>query len=171
MRNSFRIEGSLAFIELRRRNKPSLEAIVDVADLPLLSHLDVRFRAVWSKDSGTFYVNTHTNCPTTYLHRILMGHPDGVVDHKDWNGLNCTRENLDSISFGMNIRHKRKSPRTPTGFKGVEKNKLRYAAYCQFEGRKLYLGLFITPGEAADVAKRKRIDLGIEPRQPIDDGW
>ena len=41
---------------------------------------------------------------TQYLHRFIMGEPAGVViDHKDDDGLNCRRWNLEEMSQSQNI--------------------------------------------------------------------
>lgn len=45
--------------------------------------------------------------PRTYLHRFIMQPPaDRVVHHKDNNGLNCTRENMQVCTQGENVKQR-----------------------------------------------------------------
>lgn len=53
-----------------------------------------------------WYVKGWHDGKEVYLHRFLMGFPQGmVVDHEDANGLNNTRENLRVVTQAKNTAH------------------------------------------------------------------
>jgi len=45
-----------------------------------------------------------------YLHRLILGvtDPNVLVDHEDFNGLNCQRHNIRPCTRQQNIQHSRK---------------------------------------------------------------
>lgn len=82
-----------------------------------------------------------------YLHRELMRPGPGlVVDHRDGNGLDCTRANMRNCTEAENLRNRRGLKVTKTGLKGVTKNRKgsRYTAAIMVSGRKIRLGSFAT---------------------------
>lgn len=94
------------------------------------------------------------------MHRFIVGAEPGVmVDHRDGNGLNNTRENLRLCDNAANQQNIRSSKRQKRGhFKGVCWNKTANRWQAQIgagerrpngKRRQLYLGLFDTAEEAA----------------------
>jgi HNH endonuclease len=63
------------------------------------------------------------------LSRLLLGNPDGVVDHIDRNPLNNTRANLRVVDSQTNSWNIKQQPNLTTGFIGVSvDNKSSYKA-------------------------------------------
>lgn len=86
------------------------------------------------------------------LHRFLLDAPTGVmVDHKNGNGLDCTRGNLRVAN--RNQKQHNSGPRNGTSrFKGVyRKTKNRWAAQIKARQTYRYLGLFATEEDAASA--------------------
>jgi len=95
------------------------------------------------------------------MHRVIADAPTGMdVDHINGNGLDNRRENLRVCTHAENQRNRRKNKDNTSGFKGVfwHKNRKRYQAQIKICGKKIHLGYFLDPAEAAhayDEAAKK----------------
>lgn len=86
------------------------------------------------------------------LHRLIMGAERGqIVDHKDGNTLNNTRENLRFCTHAQNMQNSKTRSHSGTGVKGVQKHKLRYRARIRIGGKQVTLGNYFTLQEAKDA--------------------
>ena len=145
-----RIDGNTAYVPLTK----GYEAIIDAADVPLVDAWNwtaivglsnvYAFRSYW-RDK---------NKRTVYLHRAIMGEPDGLqVDHINCNGLDNRRVNLRLATRSQNQHNRGASSNNTSGFKGVtwhEGNK-KWQAQIAFCGKHKYLGGYDT-AEAAHAA-------------------
>lgn len=83
-----------------------------------------------------------------WMHRLLRGFPDAMVDHWDGDGLNNRIENLRCATPGQNSSNS--TPRSPIGLKGAYRAKSGGWLSCiTHDGQYRYLGRFATPEEAA----------------------
>jgi hypothetical protein len=97
------------------------------------------------------------------MHRQIMGAtpPGLVIDHKDSNGLNNTKENLRIVTSAQNIYNNRKTAKkTSSKYKGVcyKKQKNKYCATIGHHGHRKFLGYFENETDAAktyDQAAKK----------------
>jgi hypothetical protein len=135
-------------------------AVIDDRDLPIVA------QGTWSlhraKGSKTLYAigRLPGNPKKILMHRLLMGFPDGQVDHRDHDGLNNRRSNL---RVADNITNHQNSPirsDNTSGFKGVswEKRRSHWVARIHIDTRQVHLGSFSTAEQAArayDAAARK----------------
>lgn len=97
------------------------------------------------------YDSTSRSLKNITLHREVMGQPDGLVDHKDGNKLDCRRTNLRVATHQANMQNRSPlSGRGSSRHRGVTWN--ASARKWQASGRARYLGLFDTEQEAADAA-------------------
>lgn len=138
------IEGDIARIRLSQ----GFEAIVDIADLPLVA------AHVWTvmHVGRTSYARRCVKGKTILLHRVIFGAAADVrVDHRDGDGLNCRRLNLRAATYGQNNRNTRLRSDNKTGFKGVRKHSMcnKFVAAICTDGVRRYLGLFATAEEAS----------------------
>lgn len=108
------------------------------------------------KDCRTFYAARKIITPAgrgvSLLHREILKATDGqLVDHIDNDGLNNVKSNLRLCSDGQNARNARLRTDNATGFKGVSFSARlnKFQAEISFNGRKLYLGVFLSAVEAA----------------------
>ncbi len=111
----------------------------------------------WAADQhpNTWYASSNLGCgrnaPRIRLHRFVLKvtDPKIQVDHKDWDGLNCTKVNMRIATNKQNganhWRHK-----SATGYRGVYFFRKGYIVRIRDEyGRKLHLGITTDPVEAA----------------------
>lgn len=87
---------------------------------------------------------------TVYMHRVIMNTSDDMeTDHKDWNGLNNTRDNLRNCTHAQNNQSKRKYTNTANKYKGVSLHYGKWRAQIRINGKTTHLGRFDTAEEAA----------------------
>jgi hypothetical protein len=121
-------------------------ALVDDDDHPWLSTM------TWcaSLQRDRYYAKTPRG---TYMHRLIMGHPDGIIDHKNGCTLDNRKMNLRVCNRSQNQQHGTKVIRShnTTGFRGVvvDKRDGIFSAGILLNGKKKHLGRFRSPEDAA----------------------
>lgn len=117
----------------------------------------------WSvhKDHNNFYALSKINGKTIKMHRLLLGFPKHIVDHKNGNGLDNRRENLRTCLHAENMYNRKKQSKTSSIYKGVYFNKQckKYKANIKINGKLMYLGLFEDEREAAEEYNKKAVEL------------
>lgn len=120
-------------------------AIVDAADEELVSAY--RWRVYFGH--GTVYAK---NIHNLAMHRLIMNAAPGeIIDHRDGNGLNNTRENLRICLVRENSRNQKLHRENRAGFKGIYQYGRGYRAQISVDRRKHNLGNYAT-AEAAALA-------------------
>ena len=76
-------------------------------------------------------------------------YPDEMVDHKDNNPSNDKFDNLRLANNQTNHQNQRLRSDSKTGYKGVSKAKNRFQARIVVNGKRLNLGCYSSPIEAA----------------------
>jgi hypothetical protein len=103
---------SYSIIELNA----GLECIVDTEDYVLLS----RYTWTHKPNYATGYAHTKIKNKQIMMHRLLMGHPEGMlVDHINSNGLDNRKSNLRIVTKSQNGLNCRKSKSATSRFYGV----------------------------------------------------
>lgn len=94
------------------------------------------------------------------LHRVIMGNPDGVVDHINGNSLDCRKENLRVCSQADNARNRGIGSNNKSGYKGVFLAQGKYwAASIVKDRKKIHIGYYKTPELAALAYNKKATEL------------
>jgi hypothetical protein len=89
-----------------------------------------------------------------FLHRFILNAPKGVyVDHRDHDGLNCTRSNIRLCTQSQNMGNLRRSNTNTSGYKGVsfDKRAGRYRAQISRKNRTVFIGYSDDPIFAAHM--------------------
>lgn len=159
-----RVEGHLAYVPLTQ----GYEAIIDVADVPMVSGCNWGALVVRRNDGSirTVYaqrrIGGRKSQKTVYLHRVLLPSPEDIhIDHIDGNGLNNCRSNLRQATRVQNMCNQRLRVDNQSGAKGVFMMKLRgkWTARIAVNGRKKCLGSFNCRTAAAIAYAKASRDL------------
>ena len=140
-------------------NDPTVYAVIDVGDASLV------LQKRWSveKRKYTSYATTAwrdgngktVNCR---LHRFITGNiPGTIIDHRDRNGMNCTRDNLRFVTKSQNALNSFHG-RTDKGIRYREKNG-KFEVYIVVNKIYHYLGLHQSFSEAVKVRNEASIRL------------
>ena len=128
-----------------------LVALVDDNDYEM-----VRSMGPWSAfpRNRTFYARKtiylgNGRGTSLYMHRVLTDWPR--VDHINGDGLDNRRSNLRSTSHAGNMRNARLRPDSTSGYNGVSwhPKHRKWVAAIHVDHRRIYLGSYIDPVEAA----------------------
>lgn len=142
-----------------------LSLLVDDEDYEFMSLFPWRAK----KDGeGRYYAHA-----TLIAHKLLANYK--LVDHVDGNGLNNTKANLRSATGRQNSWNRGLRSDSTTGYKGVRfiEDRNAYSARIQVDGKRLYLGYFKNPIDAAkayDDAARQYFGEFARPNFPVEGG-
>jgi hypothetical protein len=89
-------------------------SVVDDADFPLVSLYGWHARI----SCGIWYA-VSTSRPQVRMHRLILGFPDSLIDHRDRDGLNNRRSNLRLATNSQNMMNRIKRVAGTSKFKGV----------------------------------------------------
>lgn len=121
--------------------------MLDPSDAPALRGCDWHLL-----DGGNrlYYARRCVNPGKSFLlHREITGCPAGLqVDHINGNGLDNRRRNLRVCTGSENQRNQRQI-RGRSRFKGVHRERHRWAAAIRLDGKSRSLGVFAVESEAA----------------------
>lgn len=107
------------------------------------------------------YAYTKINGKTVYLHRYIIGDSNLFVDHKDGDGLNNQKYNLQLVTQSLNIHRKKILKNNKTGIVGVfywAKRKKFTANIC-CNGKRIFLGCYNKLDDAAEAYNKKALEL------------
>ncbi len=135
-------------------------ALVDEADYDKVSNIK------WYINRKTGYVYGYVSKRVRpYLHRYILGlsKEDPMLDHKDNNPLNCTRDNLRYCSDTQNARNqrKRKVGNFTSQFKGVswESRICKWRVTIFVNYKQTHIGTFDNEQEAAQAYDKKAREI------------
>lgn len=97
-----------------------------------------------------------------YLHRLVMGEPNGIVDHKFGDVFDNRIDSLRLANHSENMRNRPVRSDSQSGLKGVAiklgKTRITHEAYIYLNGRRIGLGTYrnkISAAFARDFAARR----------------
>jgi hypothetical protein len=172
MKNDYEIRGNVTVIFLDRKDGARLECLIDTADLPRAMEFPNTWFAHQQPITGYFYVVGHVTLENgekrfIKLHRWILGvtKSSDFVDHINHDTLNNRRSNLRVVDCSFNTLNRKgaDSKNHSSGYLGVtyEKNRAKWKAYLNIQGRHYNLGRYLTKEEAYQVAIKARVDRGI----------
>lgn len=131
-------------------------AHVDDADYAMLTAM-----GNWclsNKGYAIHYTRSHGRRRVLYMHRIIMDAPPHLqVDHINRDRLDNRRDNLRFATRSQNQANKGRPSNNSSAYKGVSWNKGRWEARIRYNRRRINLGRYDSPYEAAlvyDAASR-----------------
>lgn len=134
-----------------------LVALVDDDDYEWLMRR--RWHANRNRPTAKFYAQSVINKKNTIMHRLILGARKGEqVDHINGDGLDNRRTNLRICNGSQNQHNRKLQINNKSGYKGVYFNKRKWTARIVVNNKKIYLGRFTDPTEAArayDEAAKK----------------
>ena|ERR1022692_2121115 len=116
------------------------EVFMDDGDFEVQS----KFKWCIKKHHGNWYARRRKGNIQVTLHQEIMGKKEGfMIDHKDMNGLKCTRENMRHCTVGDNNRNSR-SRKGTSKYLGVywDKEMNKWGAIIRINGKQKRLGRF-----------------------------
>ena len=180
MKNRFEIKGSIAEILLERKGGSTMKTIINSDDLWIAQGFNGmwkaalnrrRFNGRWGEvtdsEGGTFYVqgdsidNKGKN-ELLLLHRLITNCPaDLVVDHKDHNTMNNTRNNLRNVTEAVNSQNRVRGVNNRSGYKNVSwnTNTKKWKVAVMVNGKRVHFGYFSDVKQAGEAARKARISL------------
>lgn len=119
-------------------------ATIDAEDIEIVG------KHTWSAHNtrGNWYARARVNGKLTCLHRFLIGVENLETDHRNGNRLDNRRGNLRPATKSQNMRNKRVSSSSISGYKGVKRNGSGWQARIGIDGKRESLGTYKTREEA-----------------------
>lgn len=127
-------------------------AIIDIEDVDRCSQLKWHIKTSRHTNYAIATIDEHTK---VFLHRFVLNYdgPDDI-DHKDRDGLNNRKSNLEVCSHSKNLTnqgtHRKGIKRVPSG---------RYQAHITHDYQDIYLGTFDTEDEAYEARMRAEREI------------
>jgi len=113
-------------------------------------------------NENNLYAKAKIDGRSVSLHCFLLGvSGSAIVDHKDGNGLDCRRDNMRTCSHAENMQNRRKQINSAAPYKGITLDRRNnvWRAQIQCNHKKMHLGGFATPEEAARAYDNKAREL------------
>jgi hypothetical protein len=156
MKNDYKIQGETTIVYCAYQHT-LVPFVIDTVDLPLINK--VGSWNVLKKPNGTMYIQGRVNGKRITLQRYLLDAPLGsIVDHKNRNTLDYTRNNLQITDQTTNMRNRNPSRTSKTGYIGITIENNKYRASIRVNGRLMRLGYYSSLQDAIDARHQAEIE-------------
>ena len=174
MKNKIIIKDGYAEIFLKRRNKEIVFTLIDEEEISKLTDLNLTWCATWNEHMQQYYanatkylgiVNGKYKYEKIYLHRLIMGFPEGKdIDHINHDTLDNRKSNLKIKEHQKNILNRLGANKnTSTGIRNVSYSKRdnKYLVQFQVDGKNTCFGKFNLEDfeKAVDLANKLRQEI------------
>lgn len=167
MKNNYWIEGNTLVVQIYYKGD-MLEAYFDVEDFDKVDMVNGTWAAYVPKQS----VNDHRKYITyqgkefpkrIYAHQYIKPSPEGmIIDHKNWNGLDNRKNNLEHVTTQRNLQNRRVYNST-SGVRNVrwDKTRNKWKAEVWVDDKNIYIGRFEQIEEAEQAVIVFKQERGI----------
>lgn len=134
--------------------EPYSDKIIDYAYISKIDYQ--KCKNIYWRKTEYGYVRGYINGKETLLHKYITDTDKKVlIDHKDRNKLNCTRNNLRFANKSINSLNRSTPKNSSTGYTGVsfDKRRNKYRAYIKTNGKQISFGYY-EKIEDAIIARR-----------------
>lgn len=152
MKNEYEVRGNVTAIFIERSNGEVLEAIISTLDLDRVSSFPNTWTVSFSEYVGSYYVVGHLPSGNVNLQRWIMQPSDDlVVDHKNHDTLDNTRDNLRVVTRTINQLNRK-------NVKGVYRDSKSglWVARLQVNRQRKVVGCFRSEDEAVTAVRSFR---------------
>lgn len=127
------------------------EALIDLEDYEKCRNIK------WHLSAKGYVQNTGRGIK---LQHVVWGKKI-LLDHRSRNRLDCRKQNLRLCTLKENNQNQGRACNNTSGYIGVSwhKRAKKWAAYIKANGKRIHLGLFIDPVEAAKVRDVQAVNL------------
>jgi hypothetical protein len=167
MKNNFRVEEDIVYIELNRKDGSKLYSLVDLEDLSRLMELNVKWYADYDKKSKTFYCRSkiykNGKRVSLQLHRFILDY-HGIlqIDHRKHLTLDNRKSELRLVTNSENHFNMKDT-------KGYywDKQSKKWRPSIRINGKLKHLGSFSTESEAREAYLQAKDKYHIIERRNI----
>lgn len=94
------------------------------------------------------------------MHRLIMGFPDSLVDHKNGDIFDNRRDNLRPATSAQNAWNSKLRSNNTSGIKGAHRQQNgKYSSRIEHKRKRTYLGVYATPEEAGAAYRAAALKL------------
>lgn len=144
--NKYEINGDIIVI----KTNTNQDIIIDKEDYKKICSYH------WYIDNHGYAVTSNTSCEYNLMHRLILLADDNVViDHRDGNPLNNTKNNLRICTQAENNYNKSMQPFNTSGVTGVsyDQSRNKWTAQIGYKGKIIHLGRFTNFNDAVKARK------------------
>lgn len=140
-----------------------LFALISDEDYNLISQF--RWRLMKDKWNTYAWRNETIEYPGVFMHRLIFPPPPGMlIDHRNQNGLDNTRENLRHGTNSQNQANSRLAKNNTSGYRGVSRRDRRYKSrpwrvFICHNGHRMTVGFYAMKEDAARAYNAKAKEL------------
>lgn len=162
--NNYVVDGDITKIELRRRNKESLWAIIDTEDLQKILDYPYSWHSEYDLHTHTYYAKCtrqHIKPSTYSMHLFILGNPDTTnkkIDHINHDTLDNRKCNLRLVENSHNSKNRSScNSNNKSGARNVALLKSgKYRVQLFVNGENINFGEYDDLEYAKELAKSKR---------------
>lgn len=169
MKNNYRIENDIVYIELTNKKGERYETSIDLEEFDRVDKANLSWHLEWNKYTESYYCaatkylgteNGKELSQIIRLHKFILQTGYGVrIDHKNNNTLDNRKDNLRISNHTTNgTNRKSKNKNNTSGYRNVMfiKNKDQWCVKLQVDGKPTILGWFDDVDEAGEFAEEMR---------------
>jgi hypothetical protein len=164
LKNYYEINDNIIKIKIERKDGKIFWTAISIEDIQKLDCIN-KVYACWNANTQSYYamcsyyINNQWFCKP--MHQLILGFPNMLIDHRNHNTLDNTRNNLRTATIKENSSNCKPRKGTSSQYKGVSWNKTgkKWVAYIKKDQKRIYLGCYVNEYEASQVYNQAAQEL------------